>query len=61
MAVAHYNCDYCNNMVYDEETEQFVCDVDMDEDDYARLLTSEYKECPYYHSNDEYKIVRHQM
>ena len=48
MAVAHYNCDYCNNMVYDEETEQFVCDVDMDEDDYARLLTSEYKECPYY-------------
>ena len=61
MAVAHYNCDYCNNMVYDEETEQFVCDVDMDEDDYARLLTSEYKECPYYQSNDEYKIVRHQM
>ena len=58
MAVAHYNCDYCNNMVYDEETEQFVCDVDMDEDDYARLLTSEYKECPYYQSNDEYKIVR---
>ena len=50
MAVAHYNCDYCNNMVYDEETEQFVCDVDMDEDDYARLLTSEYKECPYYQS-----------
>ena len=44
-----------------EETEQFVCDVDMDEDDYARLLTSEYKECPYYQSNDEYKIVRHQM
>ena len=61
MAVAHYNCDYCNNMVYDEDTEQFVCDVDMDEDDYARLLTSEYKECPYYQSNDEYKIVRHQM
>ena len=60
MAIAHYNCDYCNNMVYDEETEQ-LCDVDMDEDDYARLLTSEYKECPYYQSNDEYKIVRHQM
>ena len=39
MAVAHYNCDYCNNMVYDEETEQFVCDVDMDEDDYARHLS----------------------
>ena len=33
----------------------------MDEDDYARLLTSEYRECPYYQSNDEYKVVRHQM
>ena len=52
MSVAHYNCVYFNNMGYD---------VDMDEDDYARLLTSEYKECPYYQSNDEYKIVRHQM
>lgn len=61
MAVAHYNCDYCNNMIYDEETEEYVCGVDMDEDDYARLLTSEYRECPYYQSNDEYKIVRHQM
>ena len=30
MAVAHYNCDYCNNMIYDEETEEYVCDVDMD-------------------------------
>ena len=61
MAVARYNCDYCNNMVYDEEMEEYVCDVDMDEDDYARLLTSEYRECPYYQSNDEYKVVRHQM
>ena len=58
MAIAHYNCDYCNNMVYDEETEQFVCDVDMDEDDYARFLSSSRT---YYQSNDEYKIVRHQM
>ena len=52
MAVARYNCDYCNNMVYD---------VEMDEDDNARLLKSEYRECPYYQSNDEYKVVRHQM
>ena len=48
-------------MVYDEEMEEYVCDVDMDEDDYARLLTSEYRECPYYQRNDEYKVVRHQM
>mgnify|MGYP001136800862 CR=1 FL=1 len=24
MAVARYNCDYCNNMVYDEEMEEWV-------------------------------------
>ena len=34
---SQYNCDYCNNLVYDEEIEGYVCDVDMDEDDYARL------------------------
>ena len=49
------SCDYCNNLVYDEEMEEYVCDVNMDEDDYARFCASEYK------SNDEYKIVRHQM
>ena len=56
MAVARYNCDYCNNLVYDEEMEGYVCDVDMDEDDYARLVKHLHTEqCPYYQSNDEYK------
>ena len=55
------SCDYCNNLVYDEEMEEYVCDVNMDEDDYARFCASEYKNCPYYQSNDEYKTVRHQM
>ena len=51
------SCEYCNNLVYDEEMEEYVCDVDMDEDDYARLLSSSYRNCPYYQSNDEYKVV----
>jgi hypothetical protein len=55
------SCEFCNNLIYDEECEEYICDVDMDEDDYAHFLTSHYKECPYYQSNDEYKIVRHQM
>ena len=37
------SCDYCNNLVYDEEMEEYVCDVNMDEDDYARFCASEYK------------------
>lgn len=56
-----FNCEFCNNYEYDEEMEEYVCEVDMDEDDYARFLSTNYKECPYYQSNDEYKVVRHQM
>ena len=52
---------FCNNLVYDDEIESYVCDVNMDEDDYARFLSSSRTYCPYYQSNDEYKIVRHQM
>ena len=58
---SQYNSDYCNNLVYDEQIEGYVCDVDMDEDDYARLFSSAGKQSPYLGGNDEYKIVRHQM
>jgi hypothetical protein len=35
--------------------------VNLDEDEYYRFISTEYKECPYYRSGDEYKVVRHQM
>lgn len=54
-------CDSCNNLVYDEEMEEYVCDMDMDEDDYARLMGSSRNSCPYYQNGDEYRVVRHQM
>ena len=37
------------------------CEVDMDEDDAARLMQGHYRECPYYQLDDEYAVVRHQM
>ena len=46
-------CDTCVNYVYDEDDESWVCCVDMDEDDYVRMLTSP--------KPDEYAVVRHQM
>ena len=55
------NCDYCSNYIYDEEEDSYYCDVNLDEDEYYRLVHSDYKNCPYYHSKDDYKIVRHQM
>lgn len=56
-----YQCDTCNNLVYDDELEEYVCDMDMDEDDYARLMSSQHATCPYYQNGDEYRVVRHQM
>ena len=55
------NCDYCSNYIYDEEDDCYYCDVNLDEDEYYRLVHNNYKNCPYYRSNDYYKIVRHQM
>jgi len=55
------NCDTCCYLVYDDEMEEYVCDVNMDEDDYGHLVQSHFKECPYYKDGDEYKVVRHQM
>ena len=31
-------------------------EVDMDEDDAARLMQGHYKECPYYQNDDEYAV-----
>lgn len=55
------NCDFCANYIYDEEDDEYYCDVELDEDEYLRFIKSNYRECPYYRNGDEYKIVRHQM
>ena len=55
------NCEMCNNFVYYDEDECYVCDMDLDEDDMVRFLMGNTASCPYYQSNDEYLIVRHQM
>ena len=54
-------CDFCAYNEYDEEDDAYYCSVNMDEDDMARFLQSNYKQCPFYKSGDEYKVVRHQM
>ena len=54
-------CEYCCYFMYDEDMEEYVCDVDMDEDELIRLSGRNFKECPYFRDGDEYKTVRHQM
>ena len=55
------SCDSCVNYVYDEDYEYYVCDMDLDEDEFQKFLTSASFSCPYYQLNDEYLVVRKQM
>lgn len=55
------SCDLCVHYVYDDEDDFSECMVNMDEDDYARFITSSYESCPYFQLDDEYKVVRKQM
>lgn len=57
-------CDDCAYFAYDEEYEEYFCEADMDEDDYAKMMLQESDKntgCPFYRDGDEYKVVRHQM
>jgi len=54
-------CDLCNHYIYDEESDSYFCNVDLDEDEYEHFVYGHCKECPYFDDDDEYKIVRHQM
>ncbi len=54
-------CDSCAFYSYDDEYEEYFCDINMDEDDYARFISNRKEECPFYRNGDEYAVVRHQM
>ena len=53
-------CEMCANYCYDEDFEEYYCDIDLDEDEYMRFLSSSEKMCPYYRNGDEYEVVKHQ-
>ena len=55
------SCDTCAYRGYDEEYGEYVCEIDMDEDDYIRFLSDHHTQCPYYRNGDEYLVVRSQM
>lgn len=53
-------CDFCAYYDYDEEIEQYVCDIDLDEDEMVNFLSYSTQNCPYFNPYDEYKIVEKQ-
>ncbi len=56
------SCESCMYFGYDEEFEEYYCEVDLDEDEMEKFLTDSFRgACPYYRLEDEYKTVRKQM
>ena len=55
------SCESCTYYIYDEDYESYVCDKNMDEDEYIRLMTDRHFQCPFYRNGDEYAVVSKQM
>ena len=53
-------CDMCENYRYDEDLEEYFCDIELDEDEYLKFLTSSNDACPYFRADDDYRIGRQQ-
>lgn len=53
-------CETCWYFDYDEEYEEYYCMMDLDEDEYARMLHAPDGRCPYYRQGDDYTLARKQ-
>ena len=53
-------CETCEFASYDEATGELICEADLDEDEFYKLLTDKDKRCRFYKNYDEYKTVRKQ-
>ena len=60
--MASNQCENCLYYSYDDEFDEWVCDVAdcMDEDEVFRMTGSRDKGCTYYRPGDDYTIVRRQ-
>lgn len=54
------NCEDCIYYFYDDEYECYSCEINLDEDEMFRFISSTFHDCPYYRFNNEYTIVKKQ-
>ncbi|MEA5142844.1 MAG: DUF6472 family protein [Oscillibacter sp.] len=54
------SCECCQFYSYDEEDDTYYCEVDLDEDEMMRFLSSGHADCPYWRPGDEYLLARRQ-
>ena len=54
-------CEKCWYNEYDEEADEYFCSLQLDEDEYVRLIQERNRSCRYFRpDNGEYEIVRKQ-
>ena len=53
-------CESCWHYDYDEEYDEYYCMMDLDEDEYYRVVTSPSGHCPFYRQGDDYTLARKQ-
>ncbi|MDP4133616.1 MAG: DUF6472 family protein [Bacillota bacterium] len=53
-------CNDCAYYQYDDDTECYVCEINLDEDEIERFMAGSKKSCPYFKFYDEYKMVEKQ-
>ena len=54
------SCENCTYYIYDEEYEDYMCYVNMDEDEICQFMYHSARGCPYFRLYDEYGTVRKQ-
>ncbi len=54
------SCESCVFYDYDEEFDEYVCTMNLDQDELGAFLSGYTKACPYYRFYDEYKSVQRQ-
>lgn len=55
-----FPCEHCAYYSFDENSEEYVCDVMLDEDEMVRYLSGRDQTCRYFRPYDEYKLVQKQ-
>ena len=53
-------CETCWHYDYDEEYDEYYCNMDLDEDEVYRLCANPKARCPYYRQGDDYTLARRQ-
>ena len=53
-------CETCVWYVYDEDYDDYICDMDLDEEEIYIIMADDTRACPYWRPGDDYITARKQ-